>query len=81
MRAKAGAQTPTLANVHVCHLSGPAVADRLNRSTLHRARLSARTSRPQTMVYANFQLPMCTAHIVTKWPVVSYTTFSPLPAE
>ena len=59
--------------LHVCHLSGPAVADRLNRSTLRRARLSARTSRPLTTVYANFQLPMCTAHIVTKWLVVSYT--------
>lgn len=59
--------------MHVCHLSGPAVADRLNRSTLRRARLSARTSRPLTTVYANFQLPMCTAHIVTKWLVVSYT--------
>ena len=59
--------------LHVCHLSGPAVADRLNRSTLRRARLSARTSRPLTTVYANFQLPMCTAHIVTHWLVVSYT--------
>ena len=53
---KPGSVPPVLDGV--CHLSGPAVADRLYRSTLRRI---ARAGHPQSPVYMNFQHPAGTA--------------------
>ena len=64
----------------VCHLSAPAVTDRLYRSTLQRL-LSKEKSNEQLSYVGIHELSTSDAHSphVTTWLVSSYLTFSPLP--
>ena len=58
-----------LAHTGVCHLSARIVANPLYRSTLQRTAAALRRTgglgkgNPQSLVYMNFQLPMCTARV------------------